>query len=71
MNCKKALGKMNKAAFEGFLKTVLDNLAAVSIYGAMHYICMEWRHMGRFLLRAILPARNLNIPASRPRTTAG
>lgn len=40
-----ASGEMSEAEFEAFLKTVLGNLAAVSVDGSIHFVCMDWRHM--------------------------
>jgi DNA modification methylase len=44
-----ASGEMSEAEFSGFLRTVLGNLAAASVDGAMHYVCMDWRHMYELL----------------------
>ena len=43
---KMASGEMTSAEFEHFLKTVFGNLASASIDGAVHFICMDWRHLG-------------------------
>jgi len=48
-----ASGEMSKAAFTDFLTKVMANLAAVSIEGSIHYICMDWRH-----LREVMVAGN-------------
>jgi DNA modification methylase len=40
-----AAGEMSPAEFVEFLGTVFSNLAAFSYGGAIHYICMDWRHM--------------------------
>lgn len=40
-----ASGEMSRDAFVGFLKAGLANLAAASIDGAIHYVCMDWRHL--------------------------
>ena len=42
---KMASGEMTPAEFEHFLRTVFANMAEVSIDGAVHFICMDWRHM--------------------------
>jgi hypothetical protein len=34
-----------KAEFTGFLETAFHNAADVSIDGAIHYQCMDWRHI--------------------------
>jgi len=41
---KMASGEMSSAEFAHFLKTVFGNLASVSVDGALHFICMDWRH---------------------------
>lgn len=40
-----ASGEMSPFAFTGFLERSLGNCAAVSANGAVHFICMDWRHM--------------------------
>jgi DNA modification methylase len=44
-----ASGEMNEAEFTAFLGTVFRNLAGHSADGAIHYICMDWRHAGEVL----------------------
>ena len=44
-----ASGEMSAATFTAFLQTVFSQLVAVSNDGAIHYICMDWRHMGEVL----------------------
>lgn len=39
-------GEMTPRQFTEFLGATLGNLAAVSEDGALHYICMDWRHIG-------------------------
>jgi DNA modification methylase len=46
---KMASGEMTPAEFEHFLRTVFINMAEVSIDGAMHFICMDWRHMAEVM----------------------
>jgi DNA modification methylase len=46
---KMAAGEMSCAEFTQFLRTVFGNLASVSVDGALHYICMDWRHMQEIL----------------------
>lgn len=41
-----ASGEMTQAGFRGFLAETLGACAAVSRDGAVHYVCMDWRHMG-------------------------
>lgn len=40
-----ASGEMTDAAFLEFLKDSLSAAAAVSRDGAVHFVCMDWRHM--------------------------
>jgi DNA modification methylase len=44
-----ASGEMTGGQFQGFLGTVFGHLAAHSADGAIHFICMDWRHMGETL----------------------
>jgi len=44
-----ASGEMSVEAFTGFLRASFENLARVSVDGAIHFICMDWRHMGEML----------------------
>ena len=44
-----AAGEMDPAAFTAFLEASLGAMAAVSLDGAIHYVCMDWRHMGELL----------------------
>jgi DNA modification methylase len=44
-----ASGEMTPAEFEQFLRTVFANMAEVSIDGAVHFICMDWRHMAEVM----------------------
>ena len=45
-----ASGEMSKTEFETFLATSFDNLVAASVYGSIHFICMDWRHMEEMLV---------------------
>lgn len=49
-----ASGEMSPAAFERFLDRVIGNMVAFSRDGAIHYICMDWKHQLE-LLKAALP----------------
>ena len=40
-----ASGEMSPAEFTAFLGTTFRNLADHSLDGAIHFICMDWRHM--------------------------
>jgi len=44
-----ASGEMDTAEFTAFLRQVCLNLAAFSTEGSLHYICMDWRHLGELL----------------------
>lgn len=46
---KMASGEMSPAEFEQFLKTVFANMAEASVNGAVHFICMDWRHLAEVL----------------------
>jgi len=40
-----ASGEMDAAAFTAFLEASLGAMAGVSLDGAIHFTCMDWRHM--------------------------
>lgn len=40
-----ATGEMSRPEFTGFLETAFRNAADVSMNGAIHYQCMDWRHV--------------------------
>jgi DNA modification methylase len=44
-----ASGEMTRGEFTGFLKAGFQNLVNHSIDGSIHFICMDWRHMGEML----------------------
>jgi len=44
-----AAGEMDKAEFTAFLAQVCGNLAAFTADGSIHFICMDWRHLGELL----------------------
>ena len=44
-----ASGEMSRAEFTDFLRTSFEQLAAHSVDGSIHYICMDWRHMAEIL----------------------
>jgi len=44
-----ASGEMDSAEFTAFLRDGLRNLAAFSIEGSLHYVCMDWRHVAELL----------------------
>jgi DNA modification methylase len=39
-----ASGELSSAEFQSFLRTSLGHAAGWSINGAIHYVCMDWRH---------------------------
>lgn len=41
-----ASGEMSEDAFGAFLRATLGAAAQVSKNGAVHFVCMDWRHMG-------------------------
>jgi DNA modification methylase len=44
-----ASGEMSEAEFVAFLETALGRHAASSADGAIHFVCMDWRHTGELL----------------------
>jgi len=44
-----ASGEMSKAEFTAFLQTAFARLAEHSADGAIHFVCMDWRHIGEVL----------------------
>jgi len=44
-----ASGEMTPDQFRDFLETVFSHMATHSVDGAIHFICMDWRHMGETL----------------------
>ena len=44
-----ASGEMSEAEFSNFLEVVLQHLCTHSRDGAIHYICMDWRHIRELL----------------------
>jgi hypothetical protein len=39
-----AAGELSSAEFQSFLRTSLGHAASYSIDGAIHFVCMDWRH---------------------------
>jgi 16S rRNA G966 N2-methylase RsmD len=48
-NFAMASGELSSAEFTAFLKTTLDHAARCSVDGAIHFVCMDWRHMSEVL----------------------
>lgn len=44
-----ASGEMTEDQFTQFLRTAFENMATHSVDGAIHFICMDWRHMQEVL----------------------
>jgi DNA modification methylase len=44
-----ASGEMTRAEFVAFLSAAFANLVAHSVDGSIHFVCMDWRHMGEML----------------------
>jgi len=44
-----ASGELSSAEFVSFLKTSLGHAACCSIDGAIHFVCMDWRHLREML----------------------
>ena len=42
-------GEMDSGEFTAFLRAAFCNLAAFSVEGSLHYICMDWRHVAELL----------------------
>jgi DNA modification methylase len=47
-----ASGEMTQESFRAFLHSAMSQMVRVSIDGALHYICMDWRHLGDLLAAA-------------------
>ena len=45
-----ASGEMTEAEFTAFLTQALSHLAANAKEGSIHFVCMDWRHMGELIL---------------------
>ncbi|MBW2712932.1 MAG: site-specific DNA-methyltransferase, partial [Deltaproteobacteria bacterium] len=57
-----AAGEMTQAEFTTFLTDVCGHLASASCDGAIHFVCMDWRHMTELLAagaRAYSELKNL------------
>jgi DNA modification methylase len=44
-----AAGEMSEQEFTAFLQAAFSHLARHSADGAIHFVCMDWRHMGEIL----------------------
>lgn len=50
---KMASGEMTAAEFTAFLNVLFRNMSEVSLNGAIHFICMDWRHMAEVMAAAV------------------
>jgi 16S rRNA G966 N2-methylase RsmD len=50
-----ASGEMSEAEFTAFLETALGHHAVHSADGALHFVCMDWRHAGELLSASRAP----------------
>jgi DNA modification methylase len=48
-----ASGEMDTAQFQEFLHTSMGNMVRVSRNGAVHFVCMDWRHLHELYSAAI------------------
>jgi DNA modification methylase len=46
---QQASGEMSEAEFVAFLRSCFAHLVQFSTEGSIHYVCMDWRHMGELL----------------------
>ena len=44
-----ASGEMDSTEFTSFLSEAFRNLAAFSVDGSIHFVCMDWRHVEELL----------------------
>jgi DNA modification methylase len=44
-----ASGEMTSGEFTGFLGTAFERLVEASLNGSIHFVCMDWRHIGEVL----------------------
>jgi hypothetical protein len=44
-----ASGEMDEGEFSAFLNRACRNLVACSAEGSLHYLCIDWRHLGELL----------------------
>jgi DNA modification methylase len=44
-----ASGEMSREQFRGFLAATLSHAANYSVDGSLHFVCMDWRHIGELL----------------------
>ena len=66
-----ASGEMDSTQFTNFLKQAFDNLAASSCDGAIHFVCMDWRHIEELTAAGRGVYGELKTSASGSRTMPG
>jgi len=66
-----ARGEMNAAEFSAFLETALGHHAAHSADGALHFVCMDWRHAGELLAASRTPYSEYKNLCAWVKTNAG
>lgn len=49
---KMASGEMTSAEFTAFLNGIFRNMTDISVDGAIHFVCMDWRHMAEVMAAA-------------------
>jgi hypothetical protein len=55
-----AVGEMSQAEFTTFLQESLGALARYSSPGAVHFVCMDFRHIGELLVAGQKESPNAN-----------
>jgi DNA modification methylase len=66
-----ASGEMTAAEFTSFLTAAFNHLVKFSSDGSIHFICMDWRHMGEILGAASTTYRELKNLCVWAKTNAG
>jgi len=64
-----ASGEMDEGEFSAFPNRACRNLAACRAEGSLHYLCIDWRHLGELLAAGRAAYGELKISASGSRTT--
>ncbi len=54
-------GEMSEVEFKDWLQALMEQMCAISVDGAIHYICMDWRHVWH-MTEASLKAYGSMIP---------
>jgi hypothetical protein len=66
-----ASGEMTAAEFTSFLTAAFNHLVKFSSDGSIHFVCMDWRHMGEILGAASTTYRELKNLCVWAKTNAG